>query len=513
MVAQRRQCIDVRPYLPHAVAATLSVVVLPFVIALSVYVSLPGVSVLLAVVLGVALAVSIAVTGTAIWRRKPESADLCFGELMIWGWIQRRRAEEKLAHGAHLLGLDHSGQPAEEIRIPRRQQVEVLHDLTAALEAKDPYTHGHSRRVQRHVYLTAAVMGLSREDIDDLTRAAVLHDVGKIRVPDRVLRKPGELTIEERVLVQEHVLVGAWMVSGVGGAGVVSAVRHHHERWDGKGYPDGLCGKSIPLLARIIAVADAYDAMTSTRPYRPAAEREDAVKMLREGAGVQFDPYVVEAFVSTLPARAAVGAFVLLVAGPRRLARELAVWFKRTGAHRVAPGAGATAAAVLLSAFMLTPHPGRAGKDPAHAAPSVLGNRFTRSAGAASAADAMSSSGRRRDATAARVMAAAAELASHKGQTARGDGGTTTSSGSGGATDRGERGGRGAHKPPTGRSDRPSPTRDHDRGGSGARPDKGHRRDRGDKTVPSDPQPLRGRDCAGHPARGTGPGQRKHCRG
>jgi hypothetical protein len=183
-----------------------------------------------------------------------------------------------------------------------------------------------------------------------------LHDVGKIRVPDRVLRKPGKLDREERMIVEEHVVVGAWMVSSVGSADVVSSVRHHHERWDGRGYPDGLAGTDIPLFARIIAVADAYDAITSTRPYRASAGRDDAIDVLRAGTGTQFDPEVVEAFVSALPSRIPVAAgLFILFGGPGRLFRQLGLWFRRLGVGSLTPAAGATGAAIVLGASIFTP--------------------------------------------------------------------------------------------------------------------------------------------------------------
>jgi hypothetical protein len=182
-----------------------------------------------------------------------------------------------------------------------------------------------------------------------------LHDVGKIRIPDRILRKPGELTIEERAIVEEHVVVGAWMVSSVGSADVVSAVRHHHERWDGRGYPDGLAGTDIPIYARIIAVADAYDAITSTRPYRVSSGREHAVSVLRGEAGAQFDPMIVNSFIDALPVRLPVAGALVLLSGPAVLGRRIALWLKRLGGGHLAPAAATLSAVVTLGAFMPAP--------------------------------------------------------------------------------------------------------------------------------------------------------------
>jgi putative nucleotidyltransferase with HDIG domain len=346
----------VKPFFAHALLATLSVIFVPLIVVFGLMASLETFPIVLAAVLGVVLAITMMVIGSVLWARRSEASDIGFSDLMLWRWIRRRRAEEDLAHGARLLGLDRSGQPIDAVRISPEQQLQVLKDLTAALESKDPYTHGHSQRVERHSYRTAAEMGLSAEDIEDLRKAAALHDVGKIRVPDRILRKAGPLTPEERTIVEEHAVVGAWMVSSVGNADVIAAVRHHHERWDGAGYPDGMSGSDIPLFARLISVADAYDAITSTRPYRASSGRDEAVDALRAGAGTHFDPEVVEMFIQSLPSRVplAAGLFVIL-GGPGRLFREIAMWFRRLGAGSLTPAVGATGAAIVLGASMFTP--------------------------------------------------------------------------------------------------------------------------------------------------------------
>ncbi|HET7483106.1 MAG TPA: HD-GYP domain-containing protein [Actinomycetota bacterium] len=356
-MAHKEGFVSVKPYLWHAIGATAAVVVLPIALVLAfLYVLDPDPPVLIATLAGVLLAIAVIAIGSGLWSRRPASIDVAFSELMLWRWARRRRAEEELSHGARLLGLDRSGTPIDDVRITPEQQLQVLKDLTAALESKDPYTHGHSQRVERHTYRTGATMGLAAADLEDLRKAASLHDVGKIRVPDRILRKAGPLTPDERLIVEEHAVVGAWMVSSVGNADVIAAVRHHHEKWDGTGYPDGLAGSDIPLYARIIAVADAYDAITSTRPYRASSGRDDAVVALRAGVGTQFDPEVVEAFVSALPSRVpvAAGLFILL-GGPSRLLRQIALWFRRLGVGSLTPAAGATGAAIVLGASVFTP--------------------------------------------------------------------------------------------------------------------------------------------------------------
>ena len=357
-MARKEHFISVRPFLPHALLATGGVILIPLAIVGGLLALLdPNPPLVLSAFVGVALAIAMMAIGAGIWLRYPQSSDIGFADLMLWRWNRRRRAEESLKHGARLLGLDRSGQPIDDVRISPEQQLQVLKDLTNALESKDPYTHGHSQRVERHTYRTAAAMGLAVGDIEDLRKAAALHDVGKIRVPDRILRKAGPLDDHERAVVEEHAVVGAWMVSSVGNADVIAAVRHHHERWDGTGYPDGLAGPDVPLFARVIAVADAYDAITSTRPYRASSGREDAVSALRSGSGSQFDPDIVESFISALPSRVpiAAGLFLLMGTGPSRLFREIAVWFRRFGAGSLTPAAGATGAAIVLGASIFTP--------------------------------------------------------------------------------------------------------------------------------------------------------------
>ena len=354
---------SVRPYLAHALMASALVVLVPLLVTVGMNALLdPNPSTLVIAAAGVLASLATIVAGTAFWLRRPDSAFIGFSDLMIFRWLQRRHAEKQLAEGARLLGLDPTGQPVDHALVSAEEQLQVLKDLTDALEAKDPYTHGHSRRVERHSYRTAAAMGLPSADLEDVRKAAALHDVGKIRVSDRILRKDGPLTIEERVMMEEHAVVGAWMVSAVGNADVIAAVRHHHEHWDGSGYPDGLAGSNIPLFARIIAVADAYDALNSTRPYRAGCGRERAVEVLRVEAGRQFDPQVVEAFLAGLPTRLPVAAGLFLaLAGPQRLLRELFAWLRRFGAGSLSPAVGAASAAVVLGASVFTPNvPSRA---------------------------------------------------------------------------------------------------------------------------------------------------------
>jgi HD-GYP domain-containing protein (c-di-GMP phosphodiesterase class II) len=173
----------------------------------------------------------------------------------------------------------------------------TLRALMAALDTKDSATEGHSERVARLTVAVARDMGLPEESMLDIERGALLHDVGKIGVPDSVLRKPKNLNRREWEAMQKHPLLAGLMVSKVGFLEkAMPILLYHHERYDGSGYPFGLAHDKIPLEARIFAVVDAYDAMTSERPYRKAVPPEEALQEIRANAGIQFDPQVVEAF-------------------------------------------------------------------------------------------------------------------------------------------------------------------------------------------------------------------------
>jgi putative two-component system response regulator len=169
--------------------------------------------------------------------------------------------------------------------------------IADALEAKDEYVHGHARRVRGYASAIGRRLGLGEEALEQLALAAFLHDIGKIGTPDQILLKPGPLTTEEAAQMRQHTRRGARMLAGIVGLEeTADAVLHHHEHFDGSGYPEGLSGERIPLLSRIVLVADAYDAMTSPRPFREALPHDEAVARLLEGAGSRFDPEVVQAF-------------------------------------------------------------------------------------------------------------------------------------------------------------------------------------------------------------------------
>jgi len=177
----------------------------------------------------------------------------------------------------------------------------ILEGLVSAVDAKDRYTREHSLDVTRYALLLADALGLDAADRRTLALAGPLHDIGKIAVPDRVLRKPGALTDDEYELIKGHVTYGVAIVRGLlDDARVLSAIAHHHERFDGKGYPLGVPGSETPLVGRILQVADAVSAMTLDRPYRRGLSTEQMIAQLRRGAGTQFDPVLVEPFLSAL---------------------------------------------------------------------------------------------------------------------------------------------------------------------------------------------------------------------
>ncbi|HET9848828.1 MAG TPA: HD domain-containing phosphohydrolase [Candidatus Dormibacteraeota bacterium] len=176
----------------------------------------------------------------------------------------------------------------------------TIEALAAAVEARDPYTHGHTQRVEEYAVIMAQELGCSEDDISAIRRASVLHDIGKIGIEDVILRKQGRLEPDEELRMQRHPAIGVDMMQGIDFLEpVLPLVRHHHERWDGNGYPDQLHADEIPLGARILAVADALDAMTSDRPYRPARTFEYAKTEILKGSGTHFDPEVVTAFIKS----------------------------------------------------------------------------------------------------------------------------------------------------------------------------------------------------------------------
>jgi putative nucleotidyltransferase with HDIG domain len=179
--------------------------------------------------------------------------------------------------------------------------LEAIETLNATVEAKDPYTAGHSRRVQEIALAIGRELGLDQGRLEALRLAGLFHDIGKLAVPDAILTKPARLTADEFALIQQHSEAGARIVGKLGRLrDIVPIIRHHHERWDGGGYPDGLESETIPLEAAIVGLADAWDAMTTDRPYHRSLTFPEAIEEIRVGRGSQFAPDVVDAFLATL---------------------------------------------------------------------------------------------------------------------------------------------------------------------------------------------------------------------
>jgi putative nucleotidyltransferase with HDIG domain len=180
--------------------------------------------------------------------------------------------------------------------------VGTIRALANAVDARDQATGNHSARVGEYAASIARAMGRPDREVREAEAAGYLHDIGKIGIPDAILTKPGPLSKDEWVAIQGHALLGYEILRPVPIPEPVKlAVRHSHECWDGSGYPDGLAGEEIPLLTRIVSVADTYEALTTARPYRAAWTPQEAVEEIRRGSGTQFDPRVVEALLTTWP--------------------------------------------------------------------------------------------------------------------------------------------------------------------------------------------------------------------
>lgn len=183
-----------------------------------------------------------------------------------------------------------------------RLHLATVEALATAIDAKDQTTHCHVRRMQIYAESLGKLLGVSEAELAALKAGALLHDVGKLAVPDHILNKPGVLTPAEFERTKIHTVVGAEILSRIDFPyPVIPIVRHHHERWDGRGYPDGLKGDQIPITARIMAVIDCFDSVREDRPFRPGKSREDAIDLLKKGTGTHFDPRIVDMFIANLP--------------------------------------------------------------------------------------------------------------------------------------------------------------------------------------------------------------------
>jgi hypothetical protein len=275
-------------------------------------------SALLAAMLGVLLSMFASFVGGAVWETLPGSEDLLFSELMLWGFLRRRYVQRRLAGALDALQNPNAGAGVAFDGLNAQERAKLLRRLVTRMETRDPYLHGHSRRVARHAWMIAKRMGLPDEEVARIRTAAAIHDVGKIHTPIEILHKAGPLTDAEYEQIKLHPGDGASLVAALGDPELTAIVRHHHERLDGTGYPDRLAGDQIPLGARIVAVADTFDAITSTRPYRAASPHRRALVILRGEAGTRLDGAVVRAFCGHYAGRGPLALWSFVAGLPER---------------------------------------------------------------------------------------------------------------------------------------------------------------------------------------------------
>ncbi len=230
---------------------------------------------------------------------KPADLDLIV--MSVKKALESKRLEEEIeAYHNRMEELveERTAKLQQAYRTLKKAHLDSVKVLAEAIDAKDPYTRGHSDRVKRMSLAIAKKMGFSEERLENLEYGALLHDIGKIGIKDEVLQKQAPLSSEEYQYIQEHPLIGVKIVEGVEFfKDKIPMIRHHHEHYDGNGYPDGLAGEAIPLEARIISLPDAFDAMTSTRPHRNIMPLQNVLAELEKFKGKQFDPKVLEIFL------------------------------------------------------------------------------------------------------------------------------------------------------------------------------------------------------------------------
>jgi putative nucleotidyltransferase with HDIG domain len=311
-------------YIPASLLATLVVLVLPAVLAASLVPPRGPLSTLASGGLAVLASLLLARLGAAAWQSRSRRSDLVFAELMLWGLARRWWVERRLDHLC--AAYERAARANATVR------VETLEAIALLLEARSPYTYGHCRRVARHAELIASAMRLMPAEVATIRTAALLHDVGKIYTPPELLQKGEPLTDEEAEIVMRHSADGARMLSQVKDPSLAAIVLHHHERVGGGGYPEGLLREEIPLGARIVAVANTFDALTSRRPGRPACNQREALAMLRAESGSALDRRVVDTFTECCSARRSVLSLAFLTAVSERA----------TGALQLPGGLGLT---------------------------------------------------------------------------------------------------------------------------------------------------------------------------
>jgi putative two-component system response regulator len=208
-----------------------------------------------------------------------------------WQTYHRQRENQRVQDALELA-------VRRQTRRVRRTFLSAIASLVRTVEERDPYTAGHSRRVRAYALQLAGALGLDRRQRKQLGLAAILHDIGKVGIPDRILHKPDRLTQDETQIIRGHPEMAEHILTPVvRSRAVLAAIRGHHERLDGGGYPDGLAGDGIPVLARLLAIPDCYDALTTSRAYRPALPQHEALAILEAGAGSHFDPLFVRTFL------------------------------------------------------------------------------------------------------------------------------------------------------------------------------------------------------------------------
>lgn len=222
---------------------------------------------------------------------------LCFGFLYV---------SSRLYDDIHRQNIQYLRTIEEKNREIQQMTLDTITTVANIIDAKDEYTQGHSQRVAEYSSAIARKMGYSEEEVEKVRYIALMHDIGKIGIPDAVLKKPGRLDDDEYALMKQHVDIGAEILSGNHMIeGLAMGARYHHEKYDGNGYSSGLKGEDIPEIARIIGLADAYDAMTSTRVYRKRLSDEEVLEEIKRNKGTQFDPHIADIFLEMLEEQSA----------------------------------------------------------------------------------------------------------------------------------------------------------------------------------------------------------------
>ncbi|MBI2691645.1 MAG: HD-GYP domain-containing protein [Solirubrobacterales bacterium] len=279
---------QVRPSLLLALTTTSVLVLVPLGVAWAVQILSPAHDLVLSIAAGMLASLTITWLATTLWSRTTRAGERVFGDVTLLGLLRYQRANRQVNRLEAVM--------ADRATITSDEARRTMMRLADALERRDLRTHGHSRRVARHSAAIAREMGLPAEEIARIRFAAAMHDIGKLNIPEEILLKPDKLTKEEFEIVKRHPVDSAKMVEVIDDPALVAIIRGHHERWDGGGYPDNLAGTQIPLGARIIAVADTFDAMVSDRPYSEAAAHKKSREVIAENSGSQFDPQVADAF-------------------------------------------------------------------------------------------------------------------------------------------------------------------------------------------------------------------------